>query len=65
MGGFGVWFGAKLSKGAKLTSKGLVLGVWCWCYVQAKAWCLVWCGCGAKQTSLANKQGKGLVLGAM
>ncbi len=23
---FGVWFGAKLSKGAKQTSKGLVLG---------------------------------------
>ncbi len=27
MGGFGVWFGAKLSKGAKQTSKGLVFGV--------------------------------------
>ncbi len=26
VGGFGVWFGAKLSKSAKLTSKGLVLG---------------------------------------
>ncbi len=46
----GVKFGVKFNK----QGFGLVLGAWCWCYVQAKAWCLVWCGCGAKQTSKAR-----------
>ncbi len=40
MAWFGVWFGAKLSKGAKLTSKGLVLGAvfgaWCGCYARIR-----------------------------
>jgi hypothetical protein len=46
VGGFGVWLGAKLSEGAKLTSKGLVL---CGCCAVGR--CCVGCCAGAKQAS--------------